>query len=141
MAQSETTDQRITDQSRRVVEAALEALNKGDPEAFLSHYSEDVEYWMNGTHKFSGEKKGLAAFQDVVTRVAADLDKMITLELLNFFAVGEWVFCETKGDAYFPDGRPYRNRYAMVWRVRDGKIIEFREYNDSQLIVDSFPNP
>ena len=74
-------------------------------------------------------------------RVAADLDKMITLELLNFFAAGEWVFCETKGDAYFADGRPSRNRYAMVWRVRAGKVIGFREYNDSQLVVDSFPHP
>jgi ketosteroid isomerase-like protein len=29
----------------------------------------------------------------------------------------------------------------MVWRVRDGKVIDLKEYNDSQLVVEKFPQP
>jgi hypothetical protein len=27
----------------------------------------------------------------------------------------------------------------MLWRVASGKVVEFKEYNDSALVVASFP--
>ncbi len=40
--------------------------------------------------------------------------------------------------ASLSDGRPYDNRYAWAFEVRDGKIAEIREYLDSYYIVRLF---
>ena len=134
----------MTDRSTEsvgVVVSALEAFNAGDTERFLDHIADDVRFWMNGSHQFSGLVEGKAAFVELVGRVAQGLSEMITLEVLNMIPAGDWVVIETQGNATTAGGTPYRNRYCMLWRVRDGKICEFKEYNDSKLVVESFPEP
>ena len=128
-------------ESRSVVESAIEAMNSGDAQAFADHFADDAKFWMNGSHSFSGPVEGKEAFLELFGRVAAGLDKMITLEVKNLITAGEWVVAETLGDATTLDGSPYCNTYCMVWRVRDGKVIELKEYNDSQLVVEKFPQP
>ncbi len=128
-------------ESRSVVESAIEAMNSGDVQAFADHFSDEMKFWMNGSHMFSGPIEGKQAFLDLVGRVAAGLEKMITLEVKNFFSAGEWVVAETLGNATALDGSPYCNTYCMVWRVRDGKVVGLREYNDSHLVVETFAKP
>jgi uncharacterized protein len=36
-----------------------------------------------------------------------------------------------------PTGRPYETEFVNVWTIRDGKIIEFRVYNDTASLVES----
>jgi hypothetical protein len=131
--------QKTTSGSRQTVAGALEAFNRGDTEGFLAHFSDDMSFWMNGSHQFSGWVRGKAAFVALVGRVAAGLSKMITLEVENIIADSEWVVLEALGDATTTSGEPYRNTYCMLWRVRDRKIVEFKEYNDSPLVVARFP--
>ena len=129
----------LTDRNRETIERALQAFNDGAVEAFLGYFSDDMAFWMNGSHQFSGAVQGKEAFLELVGRVGEGLSKMITLDARNIIAGGEWVVVEASGDATTTDGEPYRNRYCMLWRLDDGKIVEFREYNDSHLVVEKFP--
>jgi len=124
--------------AERVVESALRAFNAGDAEGFLAHISDDVRFWMNGDHLFSGSVHGKPAFLELVGRVNAGLREPIRLEVLNLIATDEWVVLEAQGEAVAADGTPYRNRYCMLWRVAAGKIVELKEYNDSALVIASF---
>ena len=36
-----------------------------------------------------------------------------------------------------PTGRPFEIEFVHVWAIRDGKIIEFRVYNDTAALVES----
>jgi uncharacterized protein len=122
-----------------VVDKALAAFNAGDAEGFLALIDDDVRFWMNGRHLFSGPTNGKPAFLELVGQVNAGLSEPIRLEVLNKIAGGEWVVIEAQGSAVTTAGAPYRNRYCMLWRVAGGKITELKEYNDSALVAESFP--
>ena len=125
--------------SARIVRGALDAFNGGDTEKFLDCFSDDMCFWMNGSHHFSGRVEGKAAFVELVGRVAAGLDGMIKLKVENLISGGDWVVAECEGTATTATGEPYNNRYCMLWRVENGKIVEFKEYNDSALVIEKFP--
>ncbi len=125
-------------ESGRIVRGALEAFNGGNTETFLSHFSDEMRFWMVGSHGFSGPVEGKSAFVELVGRVAAGLSEMITLDIQNFLPAGQWVVVESLGKAKMLSGERYDNQYCMLWRVVDGKIVEFKEYNDSQMVAEKF---
>ncbi len=129
---------KTSQESGRIVRSALDAFNGGDTETFLSHFSDDMRFWMVGTHGFSGAVESKAAFVELVGRVADGLSQMITLEIQNFLPAGEWVAVECRGKAVMKSGDPYDNQYCMLFRVAGGKVVEFKEYNDSAMVVDKF---
>ncbi|WP_404710467.1 nuclear transport factor 2 family protein [Sphingomonas sp. MMS24-J13] len=56
------------------------------------------------------------------------------VELRAKAANGPLVILEMEGTGRFRDGRPYRNNYVMAIEVRDGRIVELREYMDSYYV-------
>lgn len=70
----------------------------------------------------------------MVTNVAKYLDVLITIKVFNFIAAGEWVVTEANGHGVTKKGRDYNNRYCHLWQVRNGKIVKFIEYNDTDLV-------
>lgn len=132
--QSNSSDS-VSQASSRVVQAAIDALNRGDAEQFIGSFSQDLDFRMPGTTPVSGRTKGIQQFTDLVTKVATYLDVMITIRVTNFIACGEWVVTESVGHGITKNGQDYDNTYCHLWRVQDGKIIEFVEYNDTDLIM------
>ena len=127
--------QATTEASREVVQRAIDALNRGDSEGFLNSFSADFDFWMPGTTPLSGRTKGIQEFATLVAKVASYLDVMITIKVTNFIACGEWVITEAVGHGVTKKGKDYNNTYCHLWQVRDGKIVKFVEYNDTDLIV------
>ncbi len=121
--------------SREVVERAIEALNKGDAAGFLGSFSEDLDFNMPGSTPVSGRTHGLKDFTGLVGKVAGYLDVLITIKVTNFIACGEWVVTESVGHGVTKKGKDYNNQYCHLWQVRDGKIVKFVEYNDTDLIM------
>ncbi len=58
--------------------------------------------------------------------------------ILSLAENGPLVLAETHGTGHLQDGRPYDNRYAWAFELRDGKIATIREYLDSYYIVRLF---
>jgi len=114
---------------------ALEAASKGLGEEFISSFSDELDYWFPGTTPISGRRKGLVAFNEFLQQLAGYLDQMIQLELTNVVVAGEWVFTEAVGHGVTKKGLDYDNSYCLVWQVRDGKIIRFTEYCDTELVT------
>lgn len=129
------TNDKITEQSRAVVQRCIDALNGGDAAGFLGCFSEDMEFEMPGSTPVSGKTKGLAAFTTLVSDVANYLNVLITIKVFNFIACGEWVVTEANGHGVTKKGKDYNNRYCHLWRVQNGKIVKFIEYNDTDLIM------
>jgi ketosteroid isomerase-like protein len=48
---------------------------------------------------------------------------------------------EARGEATSATGRPYNNRYCIVFRLAGGKLAEITDYVDTELITSSlFPD-
>jgi ketosteroid isomerase-like protein len=124
-----------TNKTREVVEKAVDGINSGDAEGFISCFSDDFEFWMPGTTPVSGSTKGIAEFGALVSKVADYLDELIKIKVTNFIVNGEWAASEATGHGVTKKGKDYNNNYCHIWRVQDGKITRFVEYNDTDLIM------
>lgn len=113
---------------------ALEAARSGLGEDFTACFAEDLDFWFPGTTPISGRRQGLPAFNEYLQQVAGYLEQMVTLELTNVVVTGEWVFTEALGHGVTKKGLDYDNSYCLVWQVRNGKIIRFVEYCDTELV-------
>jgi uncharacterized protein len=50
---------------------------------------------------------------------------------------------EARGEMRTRAGVPYNNEYCLIYRLKDGKIVEFREYCDSALteaVLGKYPD-
>ena len=123
-----------TEESRRIVLDAIDALNEGDGEGWLAAFDEDFEFTIPGNDSLSGTKKGKKAFRELIENVAERLDVGITIKLTNVIASGEWVVTESLGHSVTKKGENYNQTYCILFQVREGKIIKYVEYHDTALI-------
>lgn len=126
---------KTTESSRRVVQTAVDALNRGDAAAFLDCFSSELDFCMPGSTPVSGRTQGIQEFSALVAKVAGYLDVMITIRVTNLIACGSWVVTESVGHGVTKHGRDYDNTYCHLWQVCDAKIVKFVEYNDTDLIM------
>lgn len=127
---------RVANRNVSLVKKAFEFISAGDGPAFLELISDDLEFRMNGTTPFSKKFKGKQAFVELFGDIMQYLGSPIVLTIDNLIPAGDWVVLETSGDAITKEGKPYRNSYCQIFKVKDGKIVHLIEYNDTQLIMD-----
>lgn len=56
----------------------------------------------------------------------------VTNEFRMMIAEGDTVVTEARMSATLANGRSYVNDYCFIYRVRDGKVAEIREYMDTR---------
>jgi ketosteroid isomerase-like protein len=87
---------------------------KQDKSQTLAYFERILDRDANGTHHFH-------------------------LRLLSVMAEGDRVVFEAEGDLRSPvNDRHYRNLYCILLRVRDGRIVLYKEYQDTLHIYDVF---
>ena len=78
--------------------------------------------------------------RDGLTAIAAHMVNLLTappqMTIKGVIVEGNRVAIEAEGRATTKTGKPYNNRYHFLFVVRDGLIVEGREYLDSALYVD-----
>ena len=60
------------------------------------------------------------------------------MNVTHVAAENDIVVAEAHGEARTKDGRNYKNTHCFVFRFADGKIVESREYMDTQLVKTTF---
>jgi uncharacterized protein len=56
----------------------------------------------------------------------------LSMTVKTTIAEGDLVALEVESDGELTNGRHYHNEYHTLMRVSDGKILEVREYSDTQ---------
>jgi uncharacterized protein len=51
-------------------------------------------------------------------------------------AEGERVAVEAESEGMHVSGRLYSNQYHFLFRFREGKVVEFKEYMDTERVTD-----
>lgn len=103
-----------------------------DPEAALAMLEPDAAWTTTGTTPLSGTHRGAAALVEELLTPFGEICEGYKLVVDEIFGEGERVAALAHGEGgQTRTGIPYRNRYAFVMRVRNGRIAEVVEYMDT----------
>ena len=123
-------------ESKQVVKDLYAAFARGDMAALLALLAEDVIWQLPGTvPHYSGTYKGLSSVADFFQKFNGSVEIEI-FEPREFVAEGDrvlvtgWSCGRVKST-----GRMFDNSWVMAFSVRDGKIIKFEEYADTQALA------
>jgi ketosteroid isomerase-like protein len=136
----------VRDDVVAIVKAAYNDFQTGDIPALLSRLTDDVVWETPGAGTqipYAGRLQGKAAvggfFQSL--GATAEFHRFDTNEFITNAAgdtvvvLGEWDATVRATDVRVP------GKFAMVFRLRGGKITGFYEYSDSRLLADAFAAP
>ena len=121
-------------ENKRLMQEIFARVAVGDGSLFVEHLADDVVMRVSGqnswSHTFTGKQSVLRDLFGVVRERTSGVRKTIPL---RFVADDDVVVIEARGEMTSRTGAPYNNEYCLIYRLRDGKIVEITEYNDSVL--------
>jgi ketosteroid isomerase-like protein len=95
--------------------------------------TDDCQFWAPGFGHFSR-----ATFEELVAKMRPILPHLPVVTVVDMTAEGDRVAVEGTGSGKLADGRVYENTYHFLFRFRDGRICEMKEYMDSKRVADMF---
>jgi uncharacterized protein len=124
-------------QNTKVVQDAYAAFGRGDVQALLGYFDENI-HWkpVHGTARHvptAGERRGKAAVGEFFKIVSEQVD-FLRFEPQEFVAQGDKVIAIGHYVARVPTGRGFESDFVMVFTLRDGKVVQFQEFSDSAAI-------
>jgi ketosteroid isomerase-like protein len=126
--------------------------NKKTVGDFLAHFknaaivdlskamSEDATWWIIGDpHLFPGAgAKSKADMERIWGNLFRQMQDGLEMTVIGMIAEGDKVAAEVRSHADLSDGRVYENQYHMLFTVRQGEIVDVKEYADTLLIAKMF---
>ena len=110
----------------------LDALSRADLDWVRANYAEDLTLWTAGSLPFSGSR-GKAAALEGMPQILGLFPEGLRFEITALTAEGERVAIEATSRGTTFRGDLYEQEYHFLLRARDGKVVEFREYMDTEL--------
>jgi hypothetical protein len=123
------------------VQAAYEDFQRGDIASLLARCTDDISWYTPGEGTaipFAGQRRGKA-------EVAQFFEALGTTIEFHSFDPQEYI---SQGDVVVALGRwdgtvrgtsvRIADGFAMAFRLRDGKIADFREYTDSRRLAEAY---
>ena len=128
--------------NKELVRHLYSELSRGNSRPLREHLADDVVWTIIGSTRLSGTSRGP---DEVVSKLfaplAAALSGPVRFTVDRLVAEGDIVVMEARGEATSAAGRPYNNRYCIVFRLAGGKLAEITDYVDTELITSSlFPD-
>jgi ketosteroid isomerase-like protein len=119
-------------QNVEIVKRGYEAFGRGDIEGLLALFDENIDWTTPGPPEvpFSGQRRGRAAVGEFFRLLADTLDFQ-RFEPKEFVAQGDTVIVLGEDTSTLKSTSTVLDfEFAHVFRVRDGKIVWFKEYGD-----------
>ncbi|WP_407159222.1 nuclear transport factor 2 family protein [Bradyrhizobium sp. STM 3557] len=129
--------------NKQLMQDLLGRAAAGDRAPYLAAIAEDVTMTVTGQYSWSQTFRGKEALlRDLYGHLATLLAEGRRTIPLRFIADDDLVVVEGKGDMRTKTGVQYDNDYCLIYRLREGRIVEIREYCDSVLterVLGPFP--
>lgn len=121
--------------NKATIAAFLEAMSRGDTEYILNAYADDGMLWTMGNTLISGQynKAQIKEFADGIYEAFPD---GLTFTVHGMVAEGDKVSVEATSEGAHASGVTYSNQYHFLFILRDGKILQMKEYMDTELATD-----
>jgi ketosteroid isomerase-like protein len=120
--------------NKKLIETIFAAIAAGDRTPFVESLADDVTMRITGQYSWSQTFRGKEALlRDLYGYLGTLLADGRRTIAHRFIADGDHVVMEGVGEMRTKAGVPYNNDYCLIYRLKDGKIVEIREYCDSAL--------
>lgn len=124
--------------NEQLVHTFFETLSSGDLEALRPQIHADGSWEATGK---SIPGAGITKGRDkIIDEMLAPVRGLFVpgdpkVKVLRIFGKDEWVAAETEAHGTLASGKPYENRYAWFFEIRDDKVCVIREYMDTGYIL------
>ena len=120
--------------NKKLMQEIFAAVARGERTAYVDRLADDVIMTVTGQYSWSRAFRGKeSVMRDLYGYVASRVNEGRRTIPIRVLADEDWVVVEAVGDMTTREGTRYDNQYCLLYRLRDGKIVEIREYNDSIL--------
>lgn len=125
----------IEQRNKQLAQTFFDFLNRGDVPAMLDAYADDGFCQTMGNTLISGvfSKAQIAAAAGGIFQV---FPQGIRFTIKAMIAEGERVAVEAESEGLHVSGKLYSNQYHFLMRFRDAKLVEFKEYMDTERVTD-----
>ena len=114
-----------------IVRQAFDRWAAGGNRFFQEVLSPEVVWTIKGSGPSAGVFRGRQNFIDrAVTPFASRLSQGVRPTVHNIWSKGDTVVVNWDGEATARDGRPYRNSYVWIFRMRGNQAAEVTAYLD-----------
>jgi ketosteroid isomerase-like protein len=121
-------------ENKKLMEEIFAGVARGERTLFVESLADDVTMRVTGHYSWSQTFKGREALlRDLYGYLGTLLAEGRRTIPHRFIADGDHVVMEAVGEMKTKAGVPYNNDYCLIYRLKDGKIVEIREYCDSAL--------
>jgi uncharacterized protein (TIGR02246 family) len=125
--------------NKAIAVAYLKAISSGDTDALADMFTEDGVIIVESNTKLPPEIRGREPIREFMRGIPLLFpDTGLAIHPDEMTAEGDRVAVVAHSDAVHVSGKPYRNRYHFLIRIRDGKIVASHEYLDSLHLSDVF---
>lgn len=121
--------------NKRATLAFFEAMQRGDADAIAGTYSDDGRVVTMGNTLISGSR-GKDEIRQFAHGILDTFPEGLAFTLLNITAEADRVAVEATASGRHVSGREYRNHYHFLLRWRDGKLLELKEFMDTEAVTD-----
>ena len=122
-------------ENKELARRFVAAISQGDVDAIQGSFADDGTVWTAGTMPISGTFSA-AQVKEASHRVLDLFPDGLEIEIKGMTAEGDRVAIEAESHGRHVSGKTYANVYHFLMRVRDGKIVEWREYLDTMHAAD-----
>ena len=126
--------------NKQVVRAFLSHFRRAAVPDLLNAMSEDATWWILGKPDLfpPAGTKSKADMERIWSNLFSRMKSGLDMTVVGMVAEADRVAAEIRSHASLTDGRVYENQYHMLFTVRQGKIVEVKEYADTLLIINLF---
>jgi uncharacterized protein len=127
----------MTQPNAEILRSAYDAFGRGDIPTVLGLFAEEIAWHVPGRGPLSGDYRGHEQVVGFFSRAMELSGGTLRVEADEILGDGERVVALTTVSAE-RNGQSWSSPEVHVWRVRDGRAVEFTEYQGDQQTEDEF---
>lgn len=121
--------------NKQFVRKFLQYISDGDAEAIASSYDPDGRVTTMGHTLISGSR-GVDEIKAFAGGVLETFPNGLRYDIKTITAEGDHVAVECEAKGQHVSGKEYHQFYHFLFTFRNGKILELKEYMDTELVSD-----
>ncbi|MFK7732816.1 MAG: nuclear transport factor 2 family protein [Pseudomonadales bacterium] len=121
--------------NKQFVRDFLVLIASGDAEALTACYHPEGRVTTMGETLISGSR-GVSEIREFSGSVLELFPKGLEYTIRTLTAEGDTVACECEAVGEHVSGKHYHQFYHFLFRMRDGKLLELKEYMDTEKVTE-----
>jgi uncharacterized protein len=114
------------------------AFNKGDVDALVDLFAEDIVWHFPGKSKLAGEHVGRDAALAMLGGYGGASEGTLRATLVDVMGSGDHVAGWARDTAKTADGRTLNINSVVIFTMRNSKVTEARHFFDDQAALEAF---